>query len=35
MKLDKTGIWSEIKLDIIKEYVNVFTKGESGAGNGI
>ena len=25
MKLDKIGIWSEIKLDIIKEYANVFT----------
>ena len=26
MKLDKIGIWSEIKLDIIKEYANAFTK---------
>ncbi len=25
MKLDEIGIWSEIKLDIIKEYANVFT----------
>jgi len=25
MKLDKIGIWSEIKLDIIKEYANAFT----------
>ena len=26
MKLDEIGIWSEIKLDIIKEYANAFTK---------
>jgi three-Cys-motif partner protein len=26
MKLDNIGIWSEIKLDIIKEYANAFTK---------
>jgi three-Cys-motif partner protein len=26
MKLDKIGIWSEIKLDIIKEYANAYTK---------
>jgi three-Cys-motif partner protein len=26
MKLDNIGIWSEIKLDIIKEYSNAFTK---------
>ena len=25
MKLDEIGIWSEIKLDIIKEYANAFT----------
>jgi len=25
MKLDEIGIWSEIKLDIIKEYANTFT----------
>jgi len=25
MKLDKIGIWSEIKLDIIKEYASAFT----------
>ncbi|MDY6853902.1 MAG: three-Cys-motif partner protein TcmP [Thermodesulfobacteriota bacterium] len=25
MKLDKIGIWSEIKLEIIKEYANAFT----------
>ncbi|MBW1741630.1 MAG: three-Cys-motif partner protein TcmP [Deltaproteobacteria bacterium] len=25
MKLDKIGIWSEIKLDIIREYANAFT----------
>lgn len=25
MKLDKIGFWSEIKLDIIKEYANAFT----------
>lgn len=25
MKLDKIGIWSEIKLDIIKKYANAFT----------
>ena len=26
MKLDKIGIWSEIKLDIIREYANAFTR---------
>jgi len=26
MKLDEIGIWSEIKLDIIKEYANAFTR---------
>ncbi len=26
--LDEIGIWSEIKLDIIKEYANAFTKGQ-------
>ncbi len=26
MKLDEIGIWSEIKLDIIKEHANAFTK---------
>ena len=26
MKLDEIGIWSEIKLDIIKEYASAFTK---------
>ena len=26
MKLDEIGIWTEVKLDIIKEYANAFTK---------
>lgn len=26
MKLHKIGEWSEIKLDIIKEYANAFTR---------
>lgn len=26
MKLDQIGIWSEIKLDIIREYAGAFTK---------
>jgi three-Cys-motif partner protein len=26
LKLDKIGIWSEIKLDIIREYANAFTR---------
>ncbi|MDO9529228.1 MAG: three-Cys-motif partner protein TcmP [Syntrophales bacterium] len=26
MKLDEIGIWSEVKLDIIKEYANAFTE---------
>ena len=25
MKLDKIGFWSEIKLEIIKEYANAYT----------
>ncbi len=28
MKLDKIGIWSEIKLEIIKDYVSAYTKNE-------
>ncbi len=26
MKLDQIGIWSEIKLEIIKDYVSAYTR---------